>query len=514
LTNNTPATPVVLKIDPPICGATILTGSSVNMHFHGTNTSPNCHQDEVIRTMVNSGQAFHYDVHFPKDEPPGLYWYHPHAHMLVKSALQGGGSGAIVVEGLQNFQPSIAGLPEQIMVIRDQNVAGDPEPGGNIPSWDLTINNIPVAYPAEIPAVIQMQPGQSQLWSISNSSADSILDLQVQYDGVPQMVQIVAFDGVPANSQDGTSEGQPLAATDVLIPTAGRAQFIVTPPAQNITAANLMTLAINTGPDGDNDPQRTLANIQLAAATSTATTSAAYNAEGKGKVPEHTGAKWQERFAGLAAVAPVKRRTLYFSEDNPNSQFFITVTGGTPVLFDPNNPPAIVTTQGSVEEWTIQNQSLENHEFHIHQLHFLVESQDNFEINGSQQDPNINGKVMDTLQLPFWDGNSEHPYPSVTLKLDFRGPDTGDFVYHCHIAEHEDDGMMAIIRVKGSTTSAAIERARLYLASLGKALGRLSEPKIVAETPKTYTWCGTRRTQLKRITQSRNVNDNRSFARR
>jgi hypothetical protein len=31
--------------------------------------------------------------------------------------------------------------------------------------------------------------------------------------------------------------------------------------------------------------------------------------------------------------------------------------------------------------------------------------------------------------------------------MDFRGPDVGDFVYHCHILDHEDAGMMAIIRV-------------------------------------------------------------------
>jgi FtsP/CotA-like multicopper oxidase with cupredoxin domain len=31
--------------------------------------------------------------------------------------------------------------------------------------------------------------------------------------------------------------------------------------------------------------------------------------------------------------------------------------------------------------------------------------------------------------------------------MDFRGPDIGDFVYHCHILEHEDGGMMAIVRV-------------------------------------------------------------------
>jgi FtsP/CotA-like multicopper oxidase with cupredoxin domain len=38
--------------------------------------------------------------------------------------------------------------------------------------------------------------------------------------------------------------------------------------------------------------------------------------------------------------------------------------------------------------------------------------------------------------------------------MDFRGFDIGDFVYHCHIAEHEDHGMMAIIRVLPGPTSA------------------------------------------------------------
>jgi hypothetical protein len=31
--------------------------------------------------------------------------------------------------------------------------------------------------------------------------------------------------------------------------------------------------------------------------------------------------------------------------------------------------------------------------------------------------------------------------------MDFRGPLVGDFLYHCHILDHEDNGMMAIIRV-------------------------------------------------------------------
>lgn len=40
-----------------------------------------------------------------------------------------------------------------------------------------------------------------------------------------------------------------------------------------------------------------------------------------------------------------------------------------------------------------------------------------------------------------------------TVRMDFRGADIGDFVYHCHIAGHEDNGMMAIIRVLPSAGS-------------------------------------------------------------
>jgi hypothetical protein len=83
-----------------------------------------------------------------------------------------------------------------------------------------------------------------------------------------------------------------------------------------------------------------------------------------------------------------------------------------------------------------------------HQLHFLVESQNNFELNGSQQAPAITGQYLDMIQVPFWDQNPAHPFPSVTLRIDFRGNDIGDFVFHCHILNHEDLGMMNIIRVQ------------------------------------------------------------------
>jgi FtsP/CotA-like multicopper oxidase with cupredoxin domain len=421
-----------------------MTASSVNIHYHGMNVSPACHQDEVIHTLINSGENFSYNINIPADEPPGLYWYHPHVHGIAEVAVQGGASGAIVVEGIQKLQPAVAGLPEQVLVIRDQNVAGNPTPGGpnNVPSWDVSVNYVPIAFPDFTPSVITMKPGQRQLWRVVNASADTIIDLQLQFDGVAQPLQVVGLDGVPTGSQDGTRQGKSLTRTDILLAPAARAEFIVTGPSEDVKNATLMTLNVNTGPDGDNDPQRPLVAIQTSP----------HAPEPPLIVPAAFGAPNPQRFEGLATATPTKHRTLFFSEvlsdpNNPLSptNFFITVDGATPVVFNPNNPPAIVTTQGSVEDWTIQNRSMEVHEFHIHQIHFLVLAQNGHDVTAEQS------QMLDTIQVPFWDGKG--PYPSVKVRMDFRGPDTGDFVYHCHILNHEDNGMMAIIRVNPATSS-------------------------------------------------------------
>jgi FtsP/CotA-like multicopper oxidase with cupredoxin domain len=196
-------------------------------------------------------------------------------------------------------------------------------------------------------------------------------------------------------------------------------------------------LNVNTGPDGDNDPTRTLATIQLSNSP----------VPKLPVIPQPSGPANPQRFTGLATAKPTAQRTLFFSEvlsdpTNPASptNFFITVDGATPTLFDPLNPPAIITHQGAVEDWSIQNQAMENHEFHMHQMPFLVLAQSN-----EEPIPVDQGQYLDMIQVPFWSGTG--PYPSVKVRMDFRGLDVGHFVYHCHILGHEDAGMMAIIRV-------------------------------------------------------------------
>jgi FtsP/CotA-like multicopper oxidase with cupredoxin domain len=417
------------------CADTTMTDTSVNLHFHGTNVSPKCGSDEVIHTLVNAGDSFVYKIKIPADEPPGLYWYHPHVHTLSEAELLGGASGVIEVEGLANLQPAVSGLPQRYLTIRDQNVASNPVPGhGPQPSWDISLNYVPISYPKEKPAVIQMHAGQQELWRVTNASANTIADIQLKYDGTNQTLQIVALDGVPTGSQNGKRQGTIVTEKSILIPPAGRVEFIVTAPSAETAKAELITQAIDIGHSGagDLDPKRTLATIQDVTAPL-----------GLSKIAKTSGPPTAQRFENLADAKVTNSRTLYFSEVG-FSIFFITVDGQNPVPFDPNNPPAITTTQGAVEEWTIQNRSPEVHEFHIHQIHFLVTA-----VNGKKI-PRRKQQFYDTYQVGYWPGGG--PYPSITAKMDFRGPTVGDFVYHCHILKHEDHGMMAIIRVqkKGS----------------------------------------------------------------
>ena len=153
----------------------------------------------------------------------------------------------------------------------------------------------------------------------------------------------------------------------------------------------------------------------------------------------------------LGNVAPVRVRKLYFSEKlsnpaDPNSatDFYLTVEGETPKLFDPAaQEPNIVVRQGDVEDWIIENRSAELHAFHIHQLHFLLLDWSGAPVN----EPFL----RDTVNVPYFNGRTLQ-YPSVRLRMDFRDPDTvGTFVYHCHLLEHEDGGMMGTIRVLPAT---------------------------------------------------------------
>jgi FtsP/CotA-like multicopper oxidase with cupredoxin domain len=410
-----------------------------NIHFHGTNVAPVCGQDEVVHTLVQPGQSFDYKVQIPANEPPGLYWYHPHPHGISEGQVQGGATGALIVEGLQNVDTALAGLPERTFVLRDQILPASEMNDSNIPAWDLSINYVPVTYPSYTPAVIQTNPDQQELWRVVNTGADTILNLQYIVNGTAQTVQVVAIDGYPIAS--GGSGQQSVSETSILLGPGARAEFVVTTPNVG-DQAQLVTQYWNTGPDGDFDPARPIANI---VSQSGIENSAAKGTAAVRRLPSHAKQTKVTRFAALASATPVAQRNLYFSEvlldpTNPLSPttFFITEEGQTPTVFTMDQQPNIVVHSGTVEDWVVENRAQEDHVFHIHQLHFQV-----LEVNGQ---PANDPAIRDTVDIPYWNGSG--PYPSVKVRMDFRDPNViGTFVYHCHILEHEDGGMMGEVQV-------------------------------------------------------------------
>jgi len=150
VTNNTPRGVGQMGIDPPHCGSPTMSSSAVNIHYHGTNVPPTCGADDVLKTLINSGETFRYRFTIPIDEPPGLYWYHPHVHGTADLLAMGGATGALIVGGIEKVQPTVAGMPSRIFLVRDQRpLAGDDDdcavanPAKAVPNRDVSVNFVP-----------------------------------------------------------------------------------------------------------------------------------------------------------------------------------------------------------------------------------------------------------------------------------------------------------------------------------------------------------------------------------
>ena len=448
------------------CESGAMTPVSTNLHFHGLTVPPVCHQDDVLKTSIQPDDApFDYRLRIPEDAAPGLYWYHPHLHGFSKTQVLGGASGALIIEGIERADASLAGLPERVLVIRDQDLVNpDAAPsrsepvmsksqldsdgdainsgtGFGKPSKDLSVNFVAVPYPNYPPAKLSMKPGEKQLWRVLNASAITYLNLAVLVRRAPQKIGVVALDGVPLQF-DGSPSPPVQWVEHIGVPPGSRAEFIVEgPPAGS--GALLVTRAVDTGPAGENDPNRALMAI-------TASTDAS---EPQAALPTHAEPLPKPVRPWVGEVAPVRVRKLFFSEqqENPNdpnspTKFFLTTDGDTPKPFDPQSDTAdIVVRQGDVEDWIIENRSMELHDFHIHQLHFELREWSGIAVN----EPFL----RDTVNVPYFNGRML-AYPSVRLRMDFRDPNiVGTFVYHCHVLEHEDGGMMGKITVVPRVTS-------------------------------------------------------------
>ncbi|HEY1468466.1 MAG TPA: multicopper oxidase family protein [Candidatus Acidoferrum sp.] len=385
-----------------------------NLHFHGLTVSPDAPQDDVLSMMAMPSQSLHYTVQIPKDHSPGLYWYHTHPHGESHRQVLDGMSGALVIEGIDSYYPSVVGLPERILIVRGRSIGKDPQ------SADLLQRVALSSYvcggeheaPEEIFTVngavrpqIEVAQGERQFWRVVNASADRYLDLQLE----DQQFEIVAMDGMPIALHDPHHPTR--MADHVLLPPAGRLEAIVTGPAAG-APQHLISRCVDTGPDGDPNPSMVLADIAPRPAEASTPRLAKSSLRPDAKELDLT-----------AEEKAPPQFTVAFTEDK--NGFYINGE-----KFAPDAAPMVRAKVGTFQRWRIVNASGELHPMHIHQVHFLAYAENDRPI----ADP----VWLDTVNVPVGG--------SVDVIMDFTDPVIkGMSVFHCHLLNHEDKGMMAKI---------------------------------------------------------------------
>lgn len=375
-----------------------------NLHYHGFNVTPVQPGDDVVTLRVDYGTGYQYGFRLPPWHPTGMFWYHPHPHGISEPQVLGGMSGAIIVNGLLDKYPQWQGIPELVMLLKDF-----PDPRSDTFPKLKTINGQESSF-------IAVQQNAPQLWRFGNVGADAYFNIKIR--GLPagaMPFQIIARDGNPT--------AEPIPADSLFIPPSSRVEAIVTLPAGSYT---LYTDFIETGPMGDPNPAVNLANVVSSWSEAGPAPAPAPAAPRVAAAPDTV----LERIRRLAAnLDGIPVDTIVFSEDTANNTFSINNK-----MYDPDYVDTWVEVP-SVKLWLIQNATDELHVFHIHQTDFAVLS-----VNGQHQP--LDGMV-DTANLPF---QADGKPGEVLVMIDFRHDIIeGLFVYHCHILEHEDGGMMANI---------------------------------------------------------------------
>jgi suppressor of ftsI len=394
-----------------------------NLHFHGLTVSPHAPQDDVLTMLAKPGQVLHYSVRIPRDHPPGLFWYHTHPHGESHRQVLDGMSGAIVIEGMERYFPELTQLRERVLVVRGRSIEHDPDatalrheveiPAKGCGGEAEKVEEIFTVNGALRPR-IQIAPKERQFWRIVNASADRYLDLQM--DGQP--FEIVALDGMPLAYRDPK---HPTRVTDhLLVAPAGRVEAIVTGPPSG-AHTSLRTLCVDTGPVGDPNPAMVLADIVLPGSDQSNRDSLLRRAHAVNDRPP---------IYKPVDIEPLKKTApdfiVTFTEDK--NGFYINSR-----KFAADASPMTSARVGTYQHWRIVNETAELHPFHIHQVHFLAYAQNGVPL----PDP----VWLDTVNVPY--------AGSVDVILDFTDPVIkGMSVFHCHLLNHEDKGMMAKILFK------------------------------------------------------------------
>jgi FtsP/CotA-like multicopper oxidase with cupredoxin domain len=381
------------------------------IHWHGLPVPPD--QDGNPSDPVAPGATRVYRFTLPPGSA-GTYWYHPHPHMMTAEQVFRGLAGPIVVRAADD---PLAGWPERHLFFSDLKLARD----GTIPPNDMMdwMNGREGQYVlvngARRPRVDVVGDERWRVWN-----ACSARYLQLAFDDGRAFAHV---------GSDGGLFDAPRDVTSLLLAPGERAELLVRAGDRASRAVLLAAqydrrkMAMSASGHGSlpPDPSLPLADLTFAAAEARA------------------------RPATLRAVPalgePAARKAVTFSEAMDMAAMMRAPAQGRPAgmrfmingeTYAPNRA-TLTSRAGDIEHWTIRNDTDMDHPFHLHGTQFQVIER---ESGGTHtREPFVAWR--DTVNIRSGE----------TVTIATRQVMRGERMFHCHILEHEDLGMMGTLKV-------------------------------------------------------------------
>ncbi len=399
--------------------------NTTNLHTHGLHVSPAGNSDNVL-LEIGPGQSKELQIDIPADHPAGTFWYHAHKHGSVAAQVGSGMTGAIIVEGGQDQISEIAAARERVFVLQQIPYYNKNLPEGVIElryagdlfgpnDWDAlgrytTVNGVTLP-------VIRMRPGEVERWRLVNSAFRERIDLKVEKDDGSSVLTLheIAVDGLPLGKvvPRNLVELWPGYRSDVLIKAPDQ-------PGEYLLVDE--RVAAGGGLNGQPEDRKYIGRLII-----------------EGTPNPQTLPRSQDltsfRLPSVRDDELTGSQTVTYGINVPPLRFEIDGRS-----FDPTHVRSLKL--GAVEEWTarsVNNVGAVDHPFHIHVNPFEVVS-----IKDAQ-----NNELLDE---PVWrDTVILRANQTVTFRTRYQRF-TGDFVQHCHILDHEDQGMMELVRITATET--------------------------------------------------------------
>ena len=381
---------------------------ATNLHYHGLHISPAGMADNSF-LEVSPAESMTYELNIPRDHPSGMFWYHPHMHGSVARQVSRGLAGVILIRGEFDDQPEVQGTPEFLMVLQDFDLSDD---GQIIEPSVLTRTQGRegplVTVNGGLNPAIPLQSGGWTRIRLLNASASRFYRLRIE----GHTFTIVGTDGglvstpieteeillVPGQRYDAFVWGRELSGNFRLL---------------NLPYDRLGTMGGGMGHGGGRPATepRVLATFEYAGPAANSWT-----------LPQQLGS---------VEALPASRASRSFTFGMGMGMGMMGMGGGGFTIngrrFDPNRVDTRVRLN-STEDWELVNTSMMDHPFHIHTNPFQLVGNDGA----------IERAWRDVVLVPAG--------RSVRIRLRFSDY-PGKALYHCHILDHEDLGMMGTVEV-------------------------------------------------------------------